>query len=134
MPGRERSYEIRHGDVWFVQEPSSAVVSGMLASMDVHVCDGSEHLAVAWQDGEDGISVMKHGSAALVEKWADNQRTKLAAAGFDEMAAGLCVVSFPVHEETVALLNRVASGVSHDLLARLEALQGTVPESRPYPR
>lgn len=126
-----RVYQIRHGDVWFGESSSE----NRLLSTDRHVCDGSDHLAIAWQEDDDfGLMIMKHGSSEMVTKWADEQRSKLASAGFDGMASGLSVVSFPVHEDAVAVLNRVVAGQSHDFLKRLEALQGSVPATLPYPR
>lgn len=118
-----QAYFLRSGDVWF----------GRPDAPGRHVCGGGELLAVCYSREGDELLRHKLGACTAVTAWADNARARLSAraAGGEgedaalatEMAAAIEVVAFPVTEETVALLNHIASGRSmDDLLARLTSI------------
>jgi len=94
------TYVIKHGDVYRVERSQ---VPGLAHMSDVHVCDGSEMMAVAY-DSSDG-TLHKAGRAEGVEEWAAKTRKKFADGGFEDLGSDLVVVSFPPVEETIAELN-----------------------------
>lgn len=109
-------YSIEHGDVWHsAGNPrlAGAAAMGLSDPGRRHVCDGSQWLAVAY-DGEDG-TLHKHGEASKVEAWADATRRRFSEAGFEDLAAGIMTLSFPVSEETVAELNACVSSTGRVL-------------------
>ena len=114
-------YVILHGDVWYVDDTASPG-GAKLGLNRHHVCTASEMLAIAFEEEDGGIH--KHGDAASVTTWVDRYRATLSQADLDDPIAPPTVVSFPVTQATVDLLNMVAgnSTAGFGLLARLEAL------------
>lgn len=100
MPDSRGPFYIEFGDVW---RRGSAPLPGLPQSPD-HVCDGTGELAVLF-DSEDG-TLHKVGEAGAVHDRASTMRKKLVDAGMDELSAGLVVISLPVREETVELVNK----------------------------
>ena len=88
-------YVIEYGDVWMKNEGVSQLI---------HVCSGSEQLAIAY-DAENG-TMHKRGSYKTVSKWLDKTTKALRAGGFDELVAHLVIAAMPVSQAAVDLLNR----------------------------
>lgn len=87
-------YVIRHGDLKYVTRENP---------QGRHVCDGSQEVAVAY-DSVDG-TLLRHGALPGVQQYADKARRMFTEAGFEEIAAAIVVLAFPVSDETVAELN-----------------------------
>ncbi|HPG02447.1 MAG TPA: hypothetical protein P5256_01600 [Beijerinckiaceae bacterium] len=86
------SYVLKFGDVWLVD-----------GTVETHVCDGSQEIAVAYDP--ETATILKTGAANAIRAWRKKHLAKLDAKGVRHIFADPIVAAMPVNEDTVALLN-----------------------------
>jgi hypothetical protein len=105
------SYVLKFGDVWLVD-----------GTVETHVCDGSQEIAVAY-DPETG-TVLKMGAADAIRAWREKHIATLDAKCVRHIFADPIVVAMPVNEDTVDLLNRIRD---NSLLVQAMIERGELP-------